>query len=133
MLFGGQMIRVVRKRGHYKFKDITYTIESKYRLIYISNSIVSGIIEFTTEDTGIRIIGFSDILIKIKSLTTITTIALMRLLESRGEIYIYVTPCGDYTEHLRACLSCIFNEANHDVKLIIENNRMIWRLKDFTT
>jgi len=128
MLSGGQMIRAARKRGRYRFKGTTYTIESKYRLIYISNLIVSGIIEFTTDDTGIRIIDFSDNLTKIKSLTTI---ALMQLLKSKGEIY--VTPCNDYTEHLRACLLYIFNGTNHNVKLIVENNRMIWRLKDFTT
>lgn len=130
MLFGDQIIRIVRKRGHYKFKGITYTVESKYRLIYISDLKVSGIIEFTTNERycGIRIIDFSDNLTKIKSLTTI---ALMRLLWSRGEIY--VTPCNDYTRHLRACLLYIFNGTNHDVKLIVENNRMIWRLKDFTT
>ena len=128
MLFGGQMIRVARKRGHYRFKGITYTIGSKYRLIYISDLKVSGIIEFTTDNTGIRVIGFSDDLNKIKSLTTI---ALMRLLWSRGKIY--VTPCNDYTEHLRACLVCIFNGTNYGVELIVENNRMIWRLKDFTT
>jgi len=126
MLFGDQIIRVVRKRGHYKFRGITYTIESKYRLIYISDSKVSGIIEFTTDDTGIRIIVFSDILTKIKSLTII---ALMQLLKSKGEIY--VTPCNDY--HLKVCLMRIFNGTNYDVKLIVENNRIIWRLKDFTT
>lgn len=128
MLFGGQIIRVARKRGHYKFRGITYTIESKYRLIYISDLKVSGIIEFTTDETGIRIIDFSDDLNKIKSLTTI---ALMQLLWSRGEIY--VTPCNDYTGHLRSCLMCIFNGANHGVELIVGNNKMIWRLKDFTT
>ena len=123
------MIRVARKRGRYRFKGTTYTIESKYRLIYISDLKVSGIIEFTTDNTGIRIIDFSDDLTKIKSLTTI---ALMQLLKSKGEIY--VTPCKDYTtEHLIAFLLYIFNGTSHNVKLIVENNRMIWKLKDFTT